>query len=115
MILSKKRITKALIILRGCASWPAPLMFPNPKDRFSRVKAHLRHLSSNEHNNKCFHGPIRKYQHKVSFKGYDTLEMFCGGNMHVHYRVNMNDTYSNGPQRHDWQDSCRRSLDIATN
>ena len=30
MILSKKRITKALISLRGYAGWSAPLLFSNP-------------------------------------------------------------------------------------
>ena len=39
MILSKKRIIKALISLRICAGWSAPLLFANPKDRFSRVPA----------------------------------------------------------------------------
>ena len=37
MMLSKKRITKALISLRGCAGWSAPLMFADPEDRFSRA------------------------------------------------------------------------------
>ena len=41
MILSKKRITKALISLRGCAGWSAPLLLANPEGRFSRVEAHL--------------------------------------------------------------------------
>ena len=31
MILSIKQITKALIRLRGCAGWSAPLLFANPK------------------------------------------------------------------------------------
>ena len=31
MILSNKRITKALIRLRGCAGWSAPLLFPYPQ------------------------------------------------------------------------------------
>ena len=30
MILSNKRITKALIRLSGCAGWYAPLLFANP-------------------------------------------------------------------------------------
>ena len=30
MILSKKRITKALIRLRGCTGWSAPVLFENP-------------------------------------------------------------------------------------
>ena len=41
MVLSKKRITKALIRLRGCAGWSAPVLFANPEDRFSRVEAHI--------------------------------------------------------------------------
>ena len=41
IVLSNKRITKALISLRGCAGWPAPLLFSNAKDRFSRVEAHI--------------------------------------------------------------------------
>ena len=31
MILSTKRITKALIRLRGCAGWSAPVLFTNPR------------------------------------------------------------------------------------
>ena len=31
MILSKKRITKALIRLRGCAGWSVPVLFANPQ------------------------------------------------------------------------------------
>ena len=31
MILSKKRITKALIRLCGCAGWSAPVLFANPR------------------------------------------------------------------------------------
>ena len=41
MILSNKHITKALIGLHGCTGWSAPLLFVNPKDRFSRVEALL--------------------------------------------------------------------------
>ena len=37
MILSKKPITKALIRLRGCAGWSAPVLFANPRRQvFSR-------------------------------------------------------------------------------
>ena len=38
MILSNKRITKALIRLRGCAGWVAPVLFTGPEDRFSCVE-----------------------------------------------------------------------------
>ena len=31
ILLSKQRITKALIRLRGCSGWSAPLLFPNPR------------------------------------------------------------------------------------
>ena len=31
MLLSKRRITKALIRLRGCAGWSAPVLFANPQ------------------------------------------------------------------------------------
>ena len=38
MLLSKKRTTKALIRLRGCAGWSAPVLFANPrKQGFSRL------------------------------------------------------------------------------
>ena len=40
-ILPKKRITKVLISLPRCAGWSAPLLFANPEDRFSRIKAHI--------------------------------------------------------------------------
>ena len=35
MLLFNKGITKALIRLRGCSGWSAPLLFVNPEDRFS--------------------------------------------------------------------------------
>ena len=43
MILSKKRIIKALNKLGEWAGWSAPLLFANPEDRFSRVEAHMYH------------------------------------------------------------------------
>ena len=36
MILSKRRITKALISLRGCAGWSAPMLFANPRRQVGR-------------------------------------------------------------------------------
>ena len=45
MILSNKRITKALTSLRACASWSVPLLFANPEDRFSCVEAHIKAAS----------------------------------------------------------------------
>ena len=41
MILSNKRIIKALIRLRGCAGWYVPLLFANTEYRFSRVEAQI--------------------------------------------------------------------------
>ena len=41
MILSNKRITKALIRLCGCPGWSVPLLFANMEDRFSHVEAHM--------------------------------------------------------------------------
>ena len=42
IILSKKRITKALTRLRGCAGWSAHVLFANPRRQgFSRVGAQL--------------------------------------------------------------------------
>ena len=41
LILSKKRITKALIRLRGCADWFVVCCSQTPKDRFPRVEAHM--------------------------------------------------------------------------
>ena len=40
MILSNKRITKALIRLRGSAGWSSPLLFANPEDRVSLIEDH---------------------------------------------------------------------------
>ena len=34
-------ITKVRISLRRCPGWSAPLLFANPKDRFSRVEAYM--------------------------------------------------------------------------
>ena len=39
MILSQTGITKALIRLHFCAGWSAPVLFADPEDKFSRVKA----------------------------------------------------------------------------
>ena len=44
MVLSKTRIIKELIRLRGCAGWCAPVLLQTPEDRFSRVEAHTRPL-----------------------------------------------------------------------
>ena len=42
MILFIKRITKALIRLRGCAGWSAPVLFANPRRQvFSRRGPYL--------------------------------------------------------------------------
>ena len=41
MLLSNKRITKALISLGGCAGWSAALLFANTEDRFSRIEAQI--------------------------------------------------------------------------
>ena len=41
MIPSKTRITKALISLRRCTGWSAPLLFANPEDRVSRLETQM--------------------------------------------------------------------------
>ena len=41
ILLSKKRKTKALISLHGCAGWSGPLLFAKTEDRFSRIEAHI--------------------------------------------------------------------------
>ena len=41
MILSNKQATKALIRLRRCPGWSAPLLVQTSENRFSCVKAHL--------------------------------------------------------------------------
>ena len=41
MVISKKWTTKALIRLRGCAGWSAPVLLTNPEDRFSRDEAQI--------------------------------------------------------------------------
>ena len=46
-ILSNKRITKALIRLRGCAVWSAPLLFAKHRRQgFSRRGQFIRQISS---------------------------------------------------------------------
>ena len=42
IILSRQRIAKALIRLRGCAGWSAPLMFAYGKNRFSHDVAQIK-------------------------------------------------------------------------
>ena len=44
MILSNKRILKALNRLRKRAVWSAPLLFTNTEDRFSRAKAQMHYV-----------------------------------------------------------------------
>ena len=39
-VLSKKQITMALIRLRGCAGWSAPVLFANSRRQVSHVNAH---------------------------------------------------------------------------
>ena len=41
MILSNKRFTKALIRLRGCASWSVPFLFATTKDRVTPGSAYV--------------------------------------------------------------------------
>ena len=41
MILSSKQITKALISLRECAGWSAPLLFANHRRPVSRDEAQI--------------------------------------------------------------------------
>ena len=48
MIFSNKRITKAVIRLRGGAGWSAPVLFANPEDRFSRDEAQFKILEVSE-------------------------------------------------------------------
>ena len=48
MILSNKRITKALIRLRGCAGWSSLLWFTNHRGQVCRVEAQI---SSGVHEN----------------------------------------------------------------
>ena len=47
IILSRQRITKVLIRLRGCAGWSAPLLFTYGRNRFSHVMSHFIHPVSN--------------------------------------------------------------------
>ena len=48
MILSNKRLTKALIRLRGCAGWFAPVLFANPRRQvFSRRGPYMNNNKSN--------------------------------------------------------------------
>ena len=41
MILLDKRITKALINLRGCAGWSVPVLFANPRRQVFSREAHI--------------------------------------------------------------------------
>ena len=65
MVLSKKRITKALIRLRGCAGWSAPVLFANPRNQaFSRRGPYSGPLSDG--NSSFFQ--IRIYEYIVRHK-----------------------------------------------
>ena len=47
MILSKKQIIKALIRLRRCAGWSAPVLFTNPRRQFFLRRGPYEGISSN--------------------------------------------------------------------
>ena len=48
MVLFNKQITKALIRLRGCAGWSAPLLFANPYNiGFNTKRAHSQGINTN--------------------------------------------------------------------
>ena len=55
IILSRQRTTKALIRLRGCTGWSAPLLFAYRKNRFSDHDAHLLLIGRNCENPKSCH------------------------------------------------------------
>ena len=43
MVLSEKGITKALIRLRGCTGWSAPVLFANPQRQDRKPMLHPNH------------------------------------------------------------------------
>ena len=49
MIHSMKRMTKALIRLRGCAGWSVPLLFTNIEKCFSRAEVHTYRVANVRH------------------------------------------------------------------
>ena len=49
IILSKKRITKALISLRGCAGWSAPVLFATPRRQVTSRPMFLGYIWTDRH------------------------------------------------------------------
>ena len=45
VLLSKQRTTKALVRLRGCAGWSAPLLYAYAFNSFSHDVAHIRDVN----------------------------------------------------------------------
>ena len=66
MILSKIKITKALVRLRGCAGWSAPVLFANPEERFSLAEAQLCHVITKLLLEALAIGEVRSNIHVVS-------------------------------------------------
>ena len=67
MVLSNKRITKALIRLRGCAGWSATVLFANPRRQvFSRRGPHVTN-QSNAHLAIFSRSEFRNYAAEIGF------------------------------------------------
>ena len=78
MFLSKKRITKAVIRLRGCAGWSAPLLFANPRRQvFSRRGQNRRTFFAQRYVilSTCLHS----YQIR--------LDIWCSGCIYIYYAI----------------------------
>ena len=70
MILSKKQITKALIRLRGCSGWSAPVLFANPRRQVFSQRGPYKVYSKT-----CLKRPLKKDQ-KIGF--HDRLLLNAG-------------------------------------
>ena len=79
MKLSKEGIIKALISLRGCAGWSAPLLFAHSEDRFSRDVASSRGYNVLHFNNERLSNVFNKILLYFSDESFSNIliKIYC--------------------------------------
>ena len=78
MILSKRRLTKALISLCGCTGWSAPLLFANHRMHVFSCRGPIMISCFRYESNKCNNTEARMlyYTYIISHKNYFEFALF---------------------------------------
>ena len=86
MILSKKRITKALIRLRGCAGWSAPVLFAKPRRQvFTRCGPNNKSVMLN--NNNTYNSSTTQHNTTQHSQVHDTVNSNMEQRFNIQYSV----------------------------